>query len=128
MSTQIGCPNLLFLRFFLFSALIAALTLAVAASALAGEDPYLSAIQREAVKVDQASQKTLENPPASTISEGGGPSIDAFEEDLKTGYKGSYAFYQRLPRRTQEEIFEEYRQGASIGEIRQKIMDRFLNR
>ncbi|MCG8037820.1 MAG: hypothetical protein JAZ19_12385, partial [Candidatus Thiodiazotropha taylori] len=51
----------------------------------------------------------------------------AFEEDLKSRYLGSYTFYKKLPRRAREEVYEEYKGGASIDEIRQKIMNRFLN-
>ncbi|MES9990580.1 MAG: hypothetical protein ABW098_01400 [Candidatus Thiodiazotropha sp.] len=92
---------------------------------IAEEDPYLSAISSEAEKVESAA-----TPPSSETVEAGemdGPSLQAFEEDLKTRYMGSFTFYKKLPRRSREEVFEEYRGGASIDEIRKKIMDRFLN-
>jgi len=93
----------------------------------AEEDPYLSAISIEAAKVDGTAQPTLEKNDVQAVSPEEGPSIEAFEEDLKSRYRGSYTFYEKLPRRTQEEVFEEYRSGASIDEMRKKIMDRFLN-
>jgi hypothetical protein len=108
--------------------LILALTLGMAAGLCAAEeDPYLSAISSEAAKVDGTAQPTLEQGEAQSVSPDGGPTIEAFEEDLKSRYKGSYTFYEKLPRRTREEVFEEYRNGASIDEIRKKIMDRFLS-
>jgi len=128
MPTRIDRLNLLVLKVFWRACLVVALSVTASAWVMAEEDPYLSAITKEASKVDGATQTTLENVDSPPISADGGPSIGAFEEDLKARYKGSYTFYRKLPRRTQEEVFEEYRQGASIGEIRQKIMDRFLNR
>lgn len=109
--------------------LIISLTLCMAAAVCgaAEEDPFLSAISREAAKVDGTTQPTLEKNEAQAGSPDAGPSIEAFEEDLKSRYRGSYTFYDKLPRRTREEVFEEYREGASIDEIRKKIMDRFLN-
>ncbi|MEW8395104.1 MAG: hypothetical protein AB2707_02980 [Candidatus Thiodiazotropha sp.] len=75
----------------------------------------------------------MESTEASTLAETAGdeetdgPSLQAFEEDLKARYMGSFTFYKKLPRRSREEVFEEYKGGASIDEIRKKIMDRFLN-
>jgi len=127
-SAQVDGRNLLDYNRFWRPILGGALALVVSAGVPAEEDPYLSAITREAFKVDGASQTTSGEVDSPSISEDDGLSISAFEEDLKTRYKGSYTFYERLPRRTREEIFEEYRQGVSIGEIRRKIMDCFLNR
>lgn len=96
---------------------------------LAEEDPYLSAISQEADKVEADSQTTLSEPgETSGQTEEDGLSLQAFEEDLKTRHKGSYTFYQKLPRRSREEVFQEYRNGASIDELRKTIMDRFLHR
>jgi hypothetical protein len=95
--------------------------------ALAEEDPYLSTLSQEAKKVDTANQPTLSETGESAAPAEGGLSIQAFEEDLRAQYMGSYTFYLKLPRRTKEEIFLEYSNGASIDEIRQKIMDRFLH-
>lgn len=95
--------------------------------ACAEDDPYLSAISQEAKKVEAEAQPTLVEPGESGTQTDGGLNLQAFEEDLKAQYKGSYTFYRKLPRRTREEIFLEYRDGASIDEIRKKIMDRFLH-
>ncbi len=93
----------------------------------AAEDDYLSTLSREAEKVEADVQPTVTEtgePAAPTES---GLNLQAFEEDLKARYKGSYTFYQKLPKRTREEVFLEYRDGASMDEIRKKIMDRFLH-
>jgi hypothetical protein len=102
-------------------------TVAMGNCAYAEEDPYLSAISEEAKKVEAESQSTtsITGQPAAPTEDG--LSLVAFEEDLKARYKGSYTFYQKLPRRTKEEVFLEYRNGASIDEIRKMIMDRFLH-
>jgi hypothetical protein len=96
-------------------------------SAIAEDDDYLSEISAEAKKRDaklstqgelKSNQEGLMEQDAAQV---------AFEEDLKSRYMGSYTFYKKLPRRAREEVYEEYQGGASIDEIRQKIMNRFLN-
>ncbi len=111
---------LLIYKIFVFFALLVLTQISVAE-----EDPYLSAISIEAEKVESAEITTSDE--AGKIETGDGPSLQAFEDDLKTRYMGSFTFYKKLPRRSREEVFEEYKAGASIDEIREKIMDRFLN-
>ncbi|MCU7852552.1 MAG: hypothetical protein KZQ80_10100 [Candidatus Thiodiazotropha sp. (ex Monitilora ramsayi)] len=94
---------------------------------VAEEDPYLSAISSEASKVDSTEQPTLDTPDVQPTKDDGGLDLQAFEEDLKASYQGSYTFYQKLPRRTREEVFQVYSDGASIDEVRKMIMDRFLH-
>ncbi|MEJ2395432.1 MAG: hypothetical protein P8045_02660 [Candidatus Thiodiazotropha sp.] len=103
------------------------LMVAVSFFATAEEDPYLSALSKEAQKVEVEGQTTQSESDEAAVSEDGNLDLQMFEEDLKARYKGSYTFYQKLPRRTREEVFVEYRDGASIDEIRKKIMDRFLH-
>jgi hypothetical protein len=55
-----------------------------------------------------------------------GPEMKVFEDDLRASYMGSFTFYKKLPRRSRAEIFEEYKEGASIDEFRNMIIDRFL--
>ena len=83
------------------------------------EDDYLSAISDEAEKVEQN---------ISVDTNGTGQTLREFDAELKSRYRGTYTFYRKLPRRSREEIYQDYRDGASIDEIRKKIMDRFLNR
>jgi hypothetical protein len=50
------------------------------------------------------------------------------ESQLKEQYRGSYLFLKKLPRQSQEEIFSDYQNGASINDIRKKIMKIFLHK
>ncbi|MCW8908921.1 MAG: hypothetical protein OQL28_16900 [Sedimenticola sp.] len=93
----------------------------------AEDDDYLKALSQEADKVGNT--VTTEDAAASaTAGARGGVSRQLFETELKEKYAGSAVFYSKLPSATQEEIFLEYRSGASIAELRKKIMDRFLHR
>lgn len=127
MPARTDCPNALIYLKFGQPRYALPLSLAIPVSAIAMEDPYLSAISIEAKKVDAATQPTLDNAaPQSTNDRG--VHLQAFEEDLKARYKGSYTFYVKLSRRCREEILQEYRDGASIDALREKIMDRFMRR
>lgn len=100
---------------------LAAGWMACVSALAAGEDDYLKQIQSEAAKVEQ---DPVSAPPALDEGEA---DIAAFEKALEKHYRGSYLFYKKLPRRSREEIFAEYAKGASITDIRKKIMNRFLN-
>ena len=126
MSARTPCPNTMNSFGFGFLGYALLLCLPISTGAIAAEDPYLSAISVEAEKVDAATQPTLDSPEPQQGSDDGA-SLRSFEDDLKARYKGSYTFYVKLPQRSREEIFLEYRDGASIDEIRKKIMDRFLH-
>ena len=89
----------------------------------ADDDDYLKQIQSEAFKVEEDAGEAA----ASTDDAASAADIETFEQELEGQYRGSYLFYKKLPRRGQEEIFLEYQKGASIGEIRKKIMNRFLH-
>ena len=108
------------------SAIALCLVASLSQVSAADEDAYLSEISSEAEKIDTelpAAEKPAEDQsvPVEAAAQ------QAFEEDLKARYMGSYTFYQKLPRRAREEVYEEYKGGASIDEIRKKIMSRFLN-
>lgn len=93
----------------------------------AEDDDYLKALTQEADKVDNLAAPG-NGVAAETGGVRGGVSRQAFESELKQKYAGSAVFYGKLSAATQEEIFLEYRSGASISELRKKIMDRFLHR
>ncbi len=104
--------------------------------ALSAED-YLSELDAEAKKVEgtpidlTAEPDSAEAPPAESSSrprtdEALDASRKAFERQLKEHYLGSYGFYKKLPERSREEVFQEYRQGADIDKLRKKIIDRLL--
>ncbi|RLJ18536.1 hypothetical protein DJ030_11105 [bacterium endosymbiont of Escarpia laminata] len=90
------------------------------------DDAFLSAIAEEAKKVEQRGDVGGQSEQAPLAE--GGPTQEEFEANLKSRYLGSFTFYRKLPGRSQEEIYLDYKSGASIGDIRKKIMDRFLHR
>lgn len=101
-----------------------AIPLAVpAADDAADGNEYLKLIQSEALKIKVADPVTPESAKADVPA----VEIGTFENELEGQYRGSYLFYKKLPRRAQEEIFLEYQKGASIDDIRKKIMNRFLH-
>lgn len=85
----------------------------------AGEDDYLSALHQEVGKVDG---------PVTGETADDRLSRESFESELRSKYTGSAVFYSKLEPGSQEEIYQEYRSGATISELRKKIMDRFLHR
>ncbi|MCW8943855.1 MAG: hypothetical protein OQL27_03715 [Sedimenticola sp.] len=93
----------------------------------AEDDDYLSALNQEAKKVDGKGE--VSDTSGSVVTTGNtAVSREAFEAELKEKYAGSAVFYSKLPPGSQEEIFLEYQDGATIVELRKKIMDRFLHR
>lgn len=104
------------------------------------EDDYLKAIEMETEKVESSAGSAAPgrrakgpgtaNDKAVRGNGGLSPGLpqDEFERQLAASYAGSGLFYRKLARSEQEEIYEEYMGGATIDQIRQKIMDRFLNR
>ena len=98
-------------------------------------DDYLSELDAEANKVgtppvgsttgESDAGKSAE---ASAESDKSSPqaSREAFEGLLKKRYLGSYGFYQKLPERSRQEVFEEYQQGADMDQLRRKIVNRLL--
>lgn len=93
----------------------------------AEDDDYLSALNQEAQKVD-AKEAAVSTSASSANAEQKAVSRVAFEAELKEKYAGSAVFYSKLSPGSQEEIFLEYQDGATIAELRKKIMDRFLHR
>ena len=52
-------------------------------------------------------------------------SLEDFEQLLKSRYRGSFSFYSKLSTRSRQEVYEYYVNGASVAEVRRKIMNRF---
>lgn len=98
---------------------LAGALLMLVAALQAGADSYLEAIEIEAGKIGAV---------GSGADEGGSGGARAdFERELQHRYRGSWLFYKKLPEQSQEEVFVEYREGASIDEVRKTIMNRFLH-
>lgn len=94
-------------------------------AASAADDDYLRAIDSEADKVGAQA-------PAGQVSYALAPGVtkrmsrEQFETALHDGYTGTFEFYRKLADRSREEIYEDYRRGASIRDVRKKIIDRLL--
>ena len=105
-------------------------------------DDYLSELEAEAGKVDA---ELTEEPDRATgpgaveqSVEPGGQAPRSqekgdlasqranFESLLKKHYFGTYGFYRKLPERSRQEVFEEYRRGVGMDKIRKKIVSRLL--
>jgi len=108
----------------------------LAGGALAADD-YLSELDAEAKKVEarsidgEAGTSTVEAPAEIGGSTGGGrsgASRERFESLLRQKYLGTFGFYKKLPERSRQEIFIDYRDGAPMAEVRKKIIDRLLQR
>jgi hypothetical protein len=104
----------------------------------AAQDDYLQAIELETEKLEGGG-KAVSGPTTSRntrkVREGSGEkslqpglSMEGFEQQLSDNYTGSAVFYRKLSRRSQEEIYGKYREGAVMSELRSTIMNRFLNR
>jgi hypothetical protein len=100
--------------------LVCALGLVFSMAARAADDgSYLELLNKEAMK-----QGVVARPETA----GGAEQVDAFEALLQKDYRGSYLFFKKLPPRSQEEILLDYQNGASINDVRKKIMDKFLHK
>lgn len=102
-----------------------------------GADDYLSELDAEVQKVEahtidgESGVDSLEAPPGTGVQTNGGRegvSRESFELLLRKRYLGTYGFYKKLPERSRQEIYIEYQQGASMDEVRKKIVDRLLQR
>lgn len=93
-------------------------------------DDYLSELAAEVEKVEERAIDAADSGVTQAPSSGTGEADvarEAFERQLKKHYLGSYGFYQKLPERTRQEVFEEYRKGADMDAIRRMIVDRLLH-
>jgi hypothetical protein len=107
----------------------------------AGDDDYLEAIEMETEKVERkvvdgegdgsrfnGSRDSVDPRIGGGKGFSSGLSIEEFEAELSEKYTGGAVFYKKLPRRNQEEVYQEYAEGASYDQVRKKIMDRYLGR
>jgi len=90
------------------------------------EDAYLDALRMEEEKLNNK-----ESVSGGGVGSGSLVSSDEervkFEDELEASYRGTYLFYKKLPAESQEEVFLERQQGASIEDIRKTIMSRYLH-
>jgi hypothetical protein len=98
---------------------------------------YLSDLDAEVKKVEarqidgESGTSTVAAPAELSADDGEpreGTTRDAFEALLKENYLGTFGFYKKLPERSRQEIYIDYRDGAAMSEVRKKIIDRLLQR
>jgi hypothetical protein len=95
--------------------------------AVAAGDSYLEMLDREVAKVEVS---PTDNSPGTVGVESAvqaGDSREQFEARLRSEHVGTYSFYRRLPERSREEMYLEYRSGVPMAGLRDKIVQRFLN-
>lgn len=98
------------------------------ASPIAGySQSYLDAIQVEAEKLDDGTATNSDEVVSPSPAPDADGSLARFEKELEDSYRGSYLFYKKLPKKSQEEVYLEYQGGDSIEEVRNTIMDRFIH-
>ena len=102
-------------------------------------DDYLSELEAEAGRVDAELTESERATDPEAVELSGEPGeqdsqskVDLaaqranFESLLKKHYFGTYGFYRKLPERSRQEVFEEYRRGVGMDKIRKKIVSRLL--
>ncbi len=109
-------------------------------------DPFLDAIQQEvhAVELDTRNQKSITGRPvpgeaprsAATTAAPAEPvtadmpadmTREEFDAYLRQRYFGSYAFYRKLGRRRQNQIYRAYSKRPDIRFVREQIKQIYLN-
>ncbi len=114
--------------------LVSAVVIALTSTGLqAADDAYLQLLDEEVTKVEAVPTDTGGDDAARPADMAGDadaqavPSRQSFEALLREQHVGTYSFYRKLPERSREEVFIDYRNGASMEALRQKIIDRFLH-
>lgn len=96
--------------------------------AFAADDNYLRAVEREAGKLGAAPPQYLADEGTAGLEADRQPALsrDRFEATLRDRYVGTYQLYGKLPDRSRQEVFADFQRGATIEEVRRKIVDRLL--
>lgn len=99
----------------------------------AADDPYLKMFDKEVTKVEAAATDKQASRAGMQIGSTRGEAAETassrehFERMLRQKHVGTYSFYRRLPPRSREQVFLDYRNGAPMEVLRGKIIDRFLH-
>ena len=104
-------------------------TLAGASLALGAEEDFIKYLNEEATRVDSPAPEISAGAvkPTPAAGEEREAARKAFESDLERKHRGTWMFYRKLPRRYRDEVFEDHLRGASIDEVRTKIIQRYLH-
>lgn len=114
-------------KFFTVSAFLFALSFTGLLFA-AGEDDYLKALEAESQKITDTKELVDDGEAAEGEDTESDAQRNEFEVYMKAKYRGTYAFYRKLPDRTREEIFNAFVDGASMTDIRHMVIERKMNR
>lgn len=106
------------LRFLLACAAGISFGLVLPSTGVAASDAYIDALKAE---VADAPEKRLS--PGQDAQPAADRSQEEMEEWLRTDFVGSYMFYQSMPDVKKRMVYKAYRSGATITELRQKILD-----
>jgi len=108
-----------------FSAVVLCL---LVAALHAADDPYLELLNEEATKVEaRSTDKGSDGGESQADGQRPSASRERFEALLEDQHVGTFSFYRKLPERSRQEIFLDYRNGASMDALREKIVDRYLH-
>ena len=91
----------------------------------ADDDEFLRALEAEVDKIEPTQQQEVAPNNAGSATNNS-ESRAQFEELLRERYHGSYVFYQKLPNRMQQEIYDDYANGESFAQLRKTIINRYL--
>jgi hypothetical protein len=88
------------------------------------QEAYLNALEAEAGKIeaDNTPDAGGDLGPVSDVTK------ERFEAMLLEQYRGTYGFYQKLLPHIQDELVDDFRSGTAMAELREKIVDRYLQR
>lgn len=104
--------------------------LLTAATSVPAQQDYLRTLDAEATKIQAPApgSGTRGGPEPSGVT----PALPAdragFEALLQARYRGTHVFYRELPANAREEYFEEFTRGVPMAELRERIVDRYLQR
>jgi hypothetical protein len=104
--------------------------LAGSVAVAATDDDYLKLLDEEVTKVDGEAIDGGVDPAAERTGQVGkrtSASRQHFEGLLREQHVGTYSFYRRLPERSRQEIFLDYRAGLPMDQLRDKVVERFLH-
>ncbi|RMG59889.1 MAG: hypothetical protein D6717_00885 [Gammaproteobacteria bacterium] len=119
-------------------ALVVAFLISLPCVACAEEADYLRTLQSEAQEVEVDPNTELSEQPVAPQSFTGswgsdtqsleqnlpaGLDQEGFEQQLQSRFYGSYIFYKNLPDRARVEVYNNYRAGATIDELRKLIIE-----
>ena len=91
-------------------------------------DSYLDLVDEEATKVEaRSTDKGPDGAENQADDLRRSASRERFEALLEQRHVGTFSIYRRLPERSRQEVFRDYRNGASIEALREKIVDRYLH-